>query len=54
MHALAMGAFVALLVGSIFVKRDHYESFWDAVYEGAKEAVPVVVLLLQSEYLQSL
>jgi glutamate synthase (NADPH/NADH) small chain len=38
MHALAMGAFVALLVGSIFVKRDHYESFWDAVYEGAKEA----------------
>lgn len=45
MHALAMGAFVALLVGSIFVKRDHYESFWDAVYEGAKEAVPVVVLL---------
>ncbi|HZJ58587.1 MAG TPA: Na+/H+ antiporter NhaC family protein [Clostridia bacterium] len=45
MHALAMGAFVALLVGAIFTKKGHYDGFWDAVYEGTKEAVPVAVLL---------
>ncbi|MDY0393696.1 Na+/H+ antiporter NhaC family protein [Virgibacillus halophilus] len=45
MHALAMGAFVALLVGSMFTKKGYYERFWDFVYEGAKEAVPIGILL---------
>ncbi len=45
MHALAMGAFVALMVGAVFVQKGHYERFWDAVYEGVKEAVPIAVLL---------
>lgn len=45
MHALAMGAFVALMVGAIFVKKGHYDRFWNAVYDGVKEAVPIAVLL---------
>lgn len=45
MHALAMGAFVALVVGALFVAKGHYEGFWDSVYEGVKEAVPIAVLL---------
>lgn len=45
MHALAMGAFVALMVGALFTKKDNYNSFWDYVYEGAKEAIPIAVLL---------
>lgn len=45
MYALAMGAFVALMVGAIFVKKGNYERFWDSVYEGVKEAVPIVILL---------
>lgn len=45
MHALAMGAFVALMVGAIFVKKGHYDGFWNAVYDGVKEAVPIAVLL---------
>ena len=45
MYALAMGAFVALMVGSIFVKKGSYERFWDSVYEGVKEAVPITILL---------
>lgn len=45
MHALAMGAFVALMIGAIFVKKGHYEGFWNAVYDGVKEAVPIAVLL---------
>ena len=39
MYALAMGAFVGLLVGAVFVKKGQYDRFWEAVYEGAKEAV---------------
>lgn len=46
MYALAMGAFVALLLSALFTKKGHYERFWEAVYSGAKEAVPVTVLLL--------
>lgn len=46
MYALAMGAFVALLISAIFTKKGHYERFWEAVYDGAKEAIPVAVLLL--------
>lgn len=46
MYALAMGAFVGLLLGALFTREGHYELFWDAVYEGVKEAVPVGVLLL--------
>lgn len=46
MYALAMGAFVALLISAVFVKKGHYERFWTAVYDGAKEAIPVAVLLL--------
>ncbi|MFK9092091.1 Na+/H+ antiporter NhaC family protein [Bacillus salipaludis] len=45
MYALAMGAFVALMVGAIFVKKGNYERFWDSVYEGVKEAVPITILL---------
>lgn len=45
MHALAMGAFVSLMVGAIFVKKGHYDEFWNAVYDGVKEAVPIAVLL---------
>lgn len=46
MHALAMGALVSLMISALFVKRDSYDAFWDAVVEGAKESVPVVILLL--------
>lgn len=45
MYALAMGAFVALIIGAIFVKGGYYELYWDSVYEGVKEAVPIAVLL---------
>lgn len=46
MYALAMGAFVGLLLGALFTKKGHYETFWNAVYEGVREAAPVGVLLL--------
>lgn len=46
MHALAMGALIALLIGALFVKKGQYKNYIDAVSEGAKEAVPVVMLLL--------
>ena len=45
MYALAMGAFVALMVGAIFVKKGNYDRFWDSVYDGVKEAVPIAILL---------
>ncbi|HEX2946317.1 MAG TPA: Na+/H+ antiporter NhaC family protein [Clostridia bacterium] len=45
MYALAMGAFVGLLVGALFTKKGQYGSFWDAVYAGVKESVPILVLL---------
>ncbi|KMY48644.1 Na+/H+ antiporter NhaC family protein [Peribacillus loiseleuriae] len=45
MYALAMGAFVALMVGAIFVKKGNYDRFWDSVYDGVKEAVPITILL---------
>lgn len=45
MYALAMGAFVGLMAGAIFVKKGNYERFWNSVYEGVKEAVPIAVLL---------
>jgi len=48
MYALVMGSFVALLIGAILTKtKDDYTNFWEAVYEGAKESVPVVVLLFE-------
>ncbi|MBO6164736.1 MAG: Na+/H+ antiporter NhaC family protein [Lachnospiraceae bacterium] len=46
MYALAMGAFVGLLVGALFAKPGQYDRFWEAVYEGAREAIPVGILLL--------
>lgn len=46
MYALAMGAFVGLLAGGLFVKKGHYDRFWDAVHKGADEAVPIGILLL--------
>ncbi len=46
MHALAMAAFVALLVGSLTVKKEDYENYWTAVYKGISESIPIVVLLL--------
>ncbi len=45
MYALAMGAFVGLLVGAIFTKKGHYSDFWNAVYDGVRESVPIGVLL---------
>ncbi len=45
MYALAMGAFVALLIGALFTKKGCYDKYWNSVYEGAKEAVPVAILL---------
>lgn len=45
MYALAMGAFVGLLVGALFTKKGHYDVFWDSVYVGVKESVPIGVLL---------
>ncbi|WP_028389989.1 Na+/H+ antiporter NhaC family protein [Bacillus cihuensis] len=45
MYALAMGAFVALMVGAIFVKKGNYDRFWNSVYDGVKEAVPIAILL---------
>ncbi|WP_462412848.1 Na+/H+ antiporter NhaC family protein [Neobacillus sp. Marseille-QA0830] len=45
MYALAMGAFVALMVGAVFVKKGNYDRFWDSVYDGVKEAVPILILL---------
>lgn len=45
MHALAMGGFVALMIGGIFVKKGNYDHYWDSVYEGTKEAIPIVILL---------
>ena len=46
MYALAMGAFVGLLIGALFVRKGQYDRFWDAVHEGANEAVPIGILLL--------
>ncbi|KAA9300329.1 MULTISPECIES: Na+/H+ antiporter NhaC family protein [Aerococcus] len=46
MHALAMGAILALLIGSIFVKPKQATAYWEAVYEGARESVPVLILLM--------
>ena len=46
MHALAMGGFVSLLLSSLFVKKGFSETYWEAVYDGVKEAVPVMMLLL--------
>lgn len=46
MYALAMGAFVALLISALFAKKGQYDLFWESVYAGAREAIPVAVLLL--------
>jgi len=46
MHALAMAGFIALLIGAMFVKRGNYERYWNSVYDGVREAVPIAVLLL--------
>ncbi|WP_407270764.1 Na+/H+ antiporter NhaC family protein [Radiobacillus sp. PE A8.2] len=46
MHALGMGALVALIIGAIFVKKGNYERYWNSVYDGVREAVPILVLLL--------
>ncbi|GIN57916.1 hypothetical protein J8TS2_22350 [Lederbergia ruris] len=45
MYALAMGGFVALMIGAIFVQKGNYERYWHSVYEGVREAVPIAVLL---------
>lgn len=45
MYALAMGAIVGLLVGAIFTKKGNYAKFWDSVYSGVKESVPIGILL---------
>lgn len=45
MYALAMGAFVGLLIGAAFAKKGNYDYFWESVYNGVKESVPIAVLL---------
>ncbi|MGP6147309.1 Na+/H+ antiporter NhaC family protein [Jeotgalibaca sp. A122] len=45
MYALAMGGFVALLAGALFVKKGSADAYWESVYAGAKEAIPIAVLL---------
>lgn len=45
MYALAMGGFVALMIGAIFVQKGNYERYWHSVYEDVREAVPIAVLL---------
>lgn len=45
MYALAMGAFVGLLLGSILVVKKDYDKYWSWVYKGANEALPIVILL---------
>jgi Na+/H+ antiporter NhaC len=45
MHALAMGGFVALTIGALFVKKGNYERYWNSVYDGVREAVPIAILL---------
>ncbi len=46
MYALAMGALVGLLVGALFVKPGQYDRFWNAAYDGAKESIQILILLL--------
>lgn len=46
MHALAMGALIGLLIGALFVQKGLADTYWEAVYKGAKDAIPVVMLLL--------
>ena len=46
MYALAMGALVGLLIGALLVSPGQYERFWEAVYDGAKDSVQILVLLL--------
>lgn len=45
MYALCMGAFVGLLIGAVFTRKGYYEKYWNAVYEGASESVPIIILL---------
>lgn len=46
MHALAMGALIGLLLGSLFVRSECYNAYWAAACDGAREAVPIALLLL--------
>lgn len=46
MHALAMGALVALLISALFVADGYENKYWEDVYDGVSESVPIVVLLL--------
>ncbi|WP_018143779.1 Na+/H+ antiporter NhaC family protein [Alloscardovia criceti] len=46
MTALAAAALIALMVTALCVKKASRQNFWKAVYDGAREAVPIVVLLL--------
>lgn len=45
MYALAMGGFVALMIGAIFVKKGNYDRYWHSVYVGVTEAIPIAILL---------
>ncbi len=46
MGALAMAALIALLVTAFLVKGDKRANYWNAVYDGVREAAPILVLLL--------
>ncbi|MFA5006914.1 MAG: Na+/H+ antiporter NhaC family protein [Candidatus Izemoplasmatales bacterium] len=47
MHALAMGGFVGLAIGALFVKNfKHYGRFWNAVMKGIASPTSVAVVLI--------
>lgn len=47
MHVLAMGGFVGLIIGSLFVKNfKHYELYWNAVLKGVASPASVAVVII--------
>ena len=46
LKAFAMAALIALLVTAFLVKGDKRANYWNAVYDGVREAAPILVLLL--------
>lgn len=46
MSALAMAALIALLITSLFVTSNTRREYWESVYDGVREAAPILVLLL--------
>lgn len=44
MSSLVMGAFVSFLIGSVLAKPKHRSNFWEAVFEGMRSAIPILVI----------